>query len=152
MATSYLGSGDESRHRTDYTPQWLGKLADDVTMEASVMNGIVQGPEAVREILSYARTLYDYQEFNVVGTYADHDLVEDYVSQVHGEPIGSVVVVRYNDAGETQQIVINHRPLRSVLLWSRLMGEHFAGTPYAEHFVTDAAVAEDQRSVQGAAR
>ena len=54
---------------------------------------------------------------------------------VRGEPIGSVVVIRFNEAGQTARIVVNHRPLRSVLLWSRLMGEHFAGTPLAKWFL-----------------
>jgi hypothetical protein len=133
--TTYLGSGDETRHRRDYTPHWLANLADDVTMEASVMTGIVTGAAAVREILGYARTLYDYQEFVHVGNHGEHGFAEDYVSRVHGEPIGSVVVVRYNEAGQTQHIVISHRPLGAVLLWSRLMGEHFRGTPYAQYFL-----------------
>ncbi|HEX3792319.1 MAG TPA: hypothetical protein VHW44_30925 [Pseudonocardiaceae bacterium] len=140
--TTYLGSGDERSHRTDYQPAWLGNLAEDVTMEASVLNGIVRGPEEVREILGFARTLYDYQEFNFVGDYGEHGFVEDYTSRVAGEPIGSIVVVRFNDAGQAQQIVINHRPLRSVLRWSRLMREHFAGTPYARYFLASDAVTE----------
>jgi hypothetical protein len=130
-----------SRQRRDYRPAWLDNLADDVTMEASVLDGIVEGPEAVRAILGYARTLYDYQEFNYAGPYGDHGFVEDYSSVVRGEPIGSVVVVRFNDAGQAQQIVINHRPLRSVLRWSQLMGEHFAGTPDAKYFLGRAAAA-----------
>lgn len=141
--TTYLGSGDVSTHRTDYTPEWLGKLADDVTLEAAVMNGIATGPEAVRAILGFARTLYDYQEFNLVGRYGESDFVEDYVATVHGEPIGSVVVIRYNDAGLVDNIVINHRPLRSVLLWSGIMAEHFAGTEYARFFLQP----EDLRAV-----
>jgi hypothetical protein len=132
---TYPGSGDPAKRRTDYPPDWLGKLADDVTMEASVTNGIVRGPEAVLAILSFARTLYEYQEFNVAGPYGDRGFVEDYTSQVRGEPIGSVIVVRFNEAGQAQNIVVNHRPLRSVLLWSRLMGEHFADTPYAAYFL-----------------
>jgi hypothetical protein len=28
MAT-YLGSGDDALHRTDYTPEWPGNLADE---------------------------------------------------------------------------------------------------------------------------
>ena len=132
---TYWGSGDPAKRRTDYTPGWLGELAVDVTMEASVTDGIVRGPEAVRAILSFARTLYEYQEFNFVGAYGDDGFVEDYTSQVHGEPIGSIVVVRFNEAGQAQHIVINHRPLRSVLLWSRLMGEHFAGTQYTTYFL-----------------
>ncbi|MEU4197976.1 hypothetical protein AB0E69_39195 [Kribbella sp. NPDC026611] len=141
--TTYLGSGDVSTHRTDYTPEWLGKLADDVTLEAAVMNGIATGPEAVRAILGFARTLYDYQEFNVLGRYGESDFVEDYVATVHGEPIGSVVVIRYNDAGLVENIVINHRPLRSVLLWSEIMAEHFAGTEYGHFFLQP----EDLRAV-----
>ena len=140
--TTYLGSGDQTRQRTDYVPGWLANLADDVTMEASVLNGIVEGPAVVREILAFARALYEYQEFNFVGDYGEDAFVEDYVSKVNGEPIGSVVIVRYNDAGQAQHIVINHRPLRSVILWSELMAEHFAGTPTGEYFLTPA-LAED---------
>jgi hypothetical protein len=135
-AATYRGTGDVSRHRRDYRPHWLDNLADDVTIEGSVLTGIAEGPEAVRAILGFARTLYDYQEFNYVGPYAEHGFVEDYTSVVHGEPIGSVVVIRFNEAGQAVRIVVNHRPLRSVLLWSTLMGEHFAGTPYAKYFLS----------------
>ena len=54
MATTYLGSGEASRHRQDYRPAWLENLADDVTMEGSVMTGIAEGPEVVRAILGFA--------------------------------------------------------------------------------------------------
>jgi len=131
---TYLGSGNTARRRTDYYPSWLDKLADDVTLEGSVMNGVVQGAEAVRILLAYARTLYEYQEFNFIGEYGDHGFLEDYTSRVRGEPIGSVVVVTSNDAGLTEHIVVNHRPRSSVLLFSRLMGEKFAGTRHGDHF------------------
>jgi hypothetical protein len=63
--TTYLGSGDASTHRRDYRPEWLDNLADDVTMEGSVLTGIPEGPEAIRAILGFARTLYEYQEFKI---------------------------------------------------------------------------------------
>ena len=51
-------------------------------------------------------------------------------------------MIRFNEAGQAVRIVVNHRPLRSLLLWSQLMGEHFAGTPYAPYFLShDAAEA-----------
>jgi hypothetical protein len=53
VTTTYLGSGDASRHRRDYRPEWLGNLADDVTIEGSVLTGIAEGPEAVRAILGH---------------------------------------------------------------------------------------------------
>ncbi len=39
MTATYLGSGDPARRRTDYYPAWLDNLADDVTLEASAMDG-----------------------------------------------------------------------------------------------------------------
>ena len=56
---------------TDYRPVWLDSLADDVTIEGSAMNGVVQGAEGVRSIVAYIRTLYDSQEFNFAGRYGD---------------------------------------------------------------------------------
>jgi hypothetical protein len=61
--TTDLGSGDASKECRDYRPDWLDNLADDVTMEGSVLTGIAEGPEAIRAILGFARTLYEYQEF-----------------------------------------------------------------------------------------
>jgi len=55
----------------------------------------------------------------------------------------------FNEAGQTARIVVNHRPPRSVLLWSQLMGEYFAGTRYAQYFVShDAAEALYQATKQ----
>jgi hypothetical protein len=122
--------------RTDYYPAWLDRLADDVILEGSVMNGSVRGPEAVRTILGHARTLYEYQDFSFAGEFGAHGFLEDYTCRVQGEPIGSVVVITRNDAGQTERIVVSHRPRSSVLLFSRLMGEKLAGTPYREHFLT----------------
>jgi hypothetical protein len=138
---TYLGSGDPARRRNDYYPEWLDNLADDVTLEGSVLDGTVRGADAVRTLLAYARTLYDYQEFNFAGPYGDSGFLEDYTSLVHGEPIGSVVTVTRDAAGQTTQIVVNHRPLSAVLLFSRLMAEHFAGTPYGKLYASPEQVA-----------
>src|SRR6266536_3141998 len=61
---------------TDYHPVWLDSLADDVTIEGSGMNGVAQGAEAVRSIVSYIRTLYDSQEFNFAGPYGENGFLE----------------------------------------------------------------------------
>ena len=84
MTTTYLGSGDASRRRLDYRPEWLDNLAGDVTMEGSVLTGIGGGTEAIRAILGFARTLYEYQEFNFVGPYGHDGFAEDYTSMVRG--------------------------------------------------------------------
>ena len=123
---------------TDYHPVWLDNLADDVTLDGSAMNGVVRGAEAVRSIVTYIRTLYDHQEFNFAGPYGENGFLEDYTARVRGEPIGNVVLVTRNAAGQAQHIVGNYRPRSTLLRLSRLVGEHFAGTPYGKHFATGA--------------
>ena len=134
-APTYLGGGDPAHRLTDYYPAWLDKLADDVTVEGSLLDGAVQGAEAVRTILVTIRGLYDHQEFNFAGPYGDNGFLEEYTAQVRGEPIGCVVLVTRNATRETQHIAANYRPRSSLLLLSRLVGEKLAGTPYAEYFL-----------------
>jgi hypothetical protein len=124
---------------TDYRPVWLDSLADDVTIEGSAMNGVVQGAEAVRSIVTSIRALYDSQDFNFAGPYGENGFLEDYTAQVRGgEQIGNVVLVTRNAAGQAQHIVANYRPRTTLLRLSRLIGEQLAGTPYGEHFATSA--------------
>jgi hypothetical protein len=120
----------------DYHPLWLGNLADDVTIEGSAMNGSAQGADGVRAILVGIRGLYESQTFNYVGAYGDDGFLEDYTAQVQGEPISCVVLIKSNAAGQAQHIVANYRPRSSLLLLARLLGENFAGTPYAKYFAT----------------
>jgi hypothetical protein len=44
---TYLGRGDPAGRFTDYYPAWLNNLADDVTVEGSLLDGAVRGAEAV---------------------------------------------------------------------------------------------------------
>jgi hypothetical protein len=136
LKPTYTGSGDPARQRTDYYPVWLDNLADDVTLEASAMDGAAQGAEAVRSIILAVKSLYEYQEIDYAGPYGDNDFIEVYTTQIHGEPLGVAGVVTRNGAGQTQDIVVNHRPRSSLLLLSRLMGEKLAGTPYGKYFLT----------------
>jgi hypothetical protein len=123
---------------TNYYPVWLDNLTDDVTLEGSAMNGVTHDAEAVRSIVPYIRTLYDYQEFNFAGPYGENGFLEDYTAQVRGEQINCVVLVVRNAAGQAQHIVANYRPRSALLRLSRLLGERFANTSYAEQFATGA--------------
>ena len=40
------------------------------------------------------------------------------------------------EPGSAQHIAASYRPRETLLLLSRLVGEHFAGTPIGEHFLT----------------
>ena len=128
----YLGTGDPTLK--DYFPVWVNNMADDVTVEGSMLNGVVQGADAVRSVVLTIRSLYEDQVFKVAGPYGDNGFLEHYVAKVNGEPIGCVVLITRNAAGQTQHVVASYRPLNSLLLFSRLLREKFAGTPIAEHF------------------
>ena len=136
---TYMGSGDPDPQLTDYYPEWLDDLADDVTLEGSAMDGFLQGAEAVRTVLMYIRSLYDYQKFNFAGPYGENGWLEDYTASVRSEAIGNVTVVTRNAAGQTQHIVGNYRPRSTTLLLSRLVGERLAGTPYGKHVLASEA-------------
>jgi hypothetical protein len=124
---------------TDYYPAWLDSLADDVTIEGSAMNGVAQGAEAVRSIVTSIRALYYSQKFTFAGPYGENGFLEEYTAQVRGgEQIGNVVLVTRNAAGQAQHIVANYRPRTALLHLSWLIGEQLAGTPYAEYFATSA--------------
>ena len=86
--------------------------------------------------MTYARTVYEYQEFNFYGDYGDNGWLDDYTIHFHGQPAGVVVTVTRNAAGQAQHLVVNHRPRNAVLLLARLCGKKFAGTPLAELFIT----------------
>src|SRR5580765_4690672 len=128
----YLGSGDPALK--DYFPAWVNNIADDATVEGSMLDGVVQGANAVRSVVLTIRSLYEDQEFKVAGPYGDNGFLEHYVAKVNGEPIGCVVLVTRNAAGQTQHVVASYRPLNSLLLFARILREKFAGTPIAEHF------------------
>ena len=82
----YLASGDPALK--DYYPAWLKNMADDATVEGSMLDGVVQGADAVRSVVLTIRSLYEHQEFKFAGPYGDNGFLEDYVADVNGEPIG----------------------------------------------------------------
>ena len=133
VAAEYLRPGDPAL--ADYYPAWLDNLADDVTVEGSMLDGAVQGADAVRTIVVGIRELYgDSQEFHFAGPCGDNGWLEDYIARVEGNPLGCVNLVTRNAAGKTQHVVASYRPRSSVLLFSRLLGEKFAGTPFGGQF------------------
>ena len=119
-----------------YYPKWLDNLAGDVTLEGAAMEGTAQSAEAVRSIVVTARTFYDDQVFSFAGDYGDNGFLEEYSCLIRGRPTRVIVSVHRNAAGKAQQLAVLHRPRSSVLLFSRLMGGKFAGTPIAEYFIT----------------
>ena len=132
---TYLGRGDPENRFADYYPAWFDKMADDMTIEGSQLDGAVQGAGAVRVLIGGIRELYDRQDFNFVGPWGEDGLIEDYTAEVRGRPLGALHLITFNTEGQAQHLVSNYRPLSSVMFVSRLLREKLADTPYAEHFL-----------------
>ena len=123
---------DNQAPHLDYYPRWLDNLADDVILQGAVFNGELRGADDVGKMLSFARSLYAFQDFRFYGMRGDLFL-EDYRSRIRGteayHPTGveiyNFVVVYFNDEGETSQLVMNHRPRSPALLFSSLLTKHF---------------------------
>jgi hypothetical protein len=132
---TYLGKGDPAGRFADYYPAWMDKLAGDVTLEGSMLDGALQGADAIRAVIGGVRDLYDRQDFNFAGPCGDSGFIEDYTAEVGGRPLGCLHLITFNADGQTQHIAAHYRPLSSLLFFSRLLHERLTGTPYAEHFL-----------------
>jgi hypothetical protein len=132
---TYLERGDPGGRFANYSPAWIDNLADDVTLEGSMLDGAVQGADAVRALIGGARALYGRQDFNFAGPWGDNGFIEDYTAEVHGRPLGALHLITFNTDGQAQHIAANYRPLSSVMVFSRLLRERFAATPYADQFL-----------------
>ncbi|MGW8800744.1 hypothetical protein ACWGN9_27275 [Streptomyces sp. NPDC055775] len=125
------GSKNQAPH-LDYYPHWLDNLADDVILQGNFANGEVLGKEKVAKLLGFARSIYAFQDFRFYGKRGELFL-EDYRSRIRGSEsyrpdgieIYNFVVVYFNEAGQTSQLVMNHRPQSAALLFSSLLAKHF---------------------------
>jgi hypothetical protein len=108
-------------------PPWLGKIAQDATLEGAVLRHAVHGKDDILAIISHARTLYEFQEYNYYDNVGADFFLESYRSSINGVPVDCSILVHWNDAGEADSILIHHYPLDATLEFSRLMGEKFKG-------------------------
>ena len=134
VLAQYTGNGDPALK--DYYPEWVDNMADDATVEGSMLDGVVVGGEEVRSVVLTIKSLYDRQEFKSVGPYGNNGWLEEYVAEVHGAPLGCVVLVKRNDAGQTQHVVASYRPRSTVMYFAGLLAEKFVGSALSEHFDT----------------
>jgi hypothetical protein len=135
-APTYLRRGDSGGRFADYYPAWMDKLAPDVTLEGSMLDGDVQGADAIRAVIGGVRELYDRQDFNFAGPCGEDGFLEDYTAEVRGRPLGCLHLITFNADGQTQHIAAHYRPLSSLMFFSGLLRERLAGTPYAEGFLS----------------
>ena len=116
-------------------PPWLAKLADDATLEATVLKRPIEGKELIVALLREAIPLYDFQNFTYRGEVGTNFFMESYRAEIQGVPVECAVWVHINGNGEADSILINHHPLEAALLFSRLMWER-VGDRYGDLYLT----------------
>ncbi|SAL04445.1 hypothetical protein AWB81_06702 [Caballeronia arationis] len=104
-------------------PLWLARLAEDATLEATVLKRPIEGRADILSLIKHAVSLYEFQHHSYKGEVCNGLYMESYRSQIQGVPIETVVVAHLNEQGETDSVVINHRPLNAALLFSKRMSE-----------------------------
>ncbi|MEM5434597.1 hypothetical protein [Paraburkholderia diazotrophica] len=104
-------------------PLWLASLAENATLEATVLKRPIEGRADILSVIKHAISLYEFQHHSYKAEIGNGLYMESYRSQIQGVPIETVVVAHVNEQGETDSVVINHRPLGAALLFSKLMWE-----------------------------
>ena len=138
MPASKLPTAFHGRRRMTYMgkpyyPSWLDNLADDVTWRPRQWTAPRAAPTMfVRSwpLPGNCMTAGVQLRRTVWRT----GFLEDYPSSVRGMPTYVIVLVTFNGDGQTQRVVVNHRPRSAMLQFSRLMLEKFAETPHAKHW------------------
>ena len=51
-------------------PPWLGKIAQDATLEGAVLKRAIHGKDNILALVSHARTLYEFQDYTYYGHWA----------------------------------------------------------------------------------
>ena len=126
----------------DYYPAWVDKPADDVTLEGSMLDGDVQGADAIRAVIGGVRALHDRQDFNFAGPRGDNSLIEDYTAEVRGRPLGCLHLVTFDADGQTQHIAAGLIPQARVKIYPdaahRFLFQHHADfTRDVDAFLTE---------------
>ncbi len=116
-----------------YYPAWLDNLAEDAVLEGSMVDGAVQGADAVRSVVTTIRSFYDRQAHKYAGPCGELGFIEDYVAEVRGEAIGCVVLVRFNEDRKAQRVVASYRPRTAVVHFAQLLAQAFADTEIGTH-------------------
>jgi hypothetical protein len=123
--------------RPDGPPPWIAKLAKDATLEGVVLKQAVHGKDNILQLISHARTLYEFQDYTYYGNWGSEFFMESFRSRVNGVPVECSLLVHFNGAGEADSVLVNHYPLGGALEYSRLMGQKF-GNRFGELYLSAA--------------
>jgi len=106
-------------------PPWLGKIAQDATLEGAVLRRPIHGRDNILALISHARTLYEFQEYTYYGHWGSEFFMESYRASINSVAVECSVIAHFNTDGEVDSLLIHHYPLGATLEFSKLMSEKF---------------------------
>jgi len=118
---------------TTNTSSFIDNLADDATLSGAAMNGFISGKDTIRNFLQTIIKVYDGFTINTDVDAGDFRL-QEYTATVKGYPVAGTVLLKKNINGQYNQVVVNHRPLSSLLIFSSLASAATKDTLPPDHF------------------
>ncbi|RAR98758.1 hypothetical protein [Ensifer adhaerens] len=133
---------------TSGPPPWFAKLAEDATLEATVLKRPIEGRDKIIALIKEAIPLYEFQEFTYKGHVGDNFFLESYRSRINEVSIECLVLAHMNEKGEVDSLVVNHRPLDAALLFSKLMWDR-VGDEFRDFYLTGPQFAAMEATASG---
>ena len=113
-------------------------LAEDVILEASILNIPVVGRENVAHVMQAASNIYESLVFTSHTTAGEREYLEWTARAFDGVRLDGITVIIRNESGAITRVAIHHRPLQGALLFSQHLGEQLRGMIDPSHFLSAA--------------
>jgi hypothetical protein len=134
---------DPASAASDYRQAWRDKtpaafadaLADDVVLEASLLNLPLKGRDDVSRGLAAASKLYENVNFTNQAIAGSRQYLEWKVKTFGGDELLGVTILTRDDTGIIRHIAIHHRPLQALMRLSAKIGENLRGEIDPAHFL-----------------
>ena len=113
-------------------------FAEDVILEASVLNIPIVGRENVARVMQAASKIYESLVFTSQTIGGGRQYLEWTAVAFDGVRLDGVTVIIRNESGSITRLAIHHRPLQGALLFSKHLGEQLRGIIDPSHFFSSA--------------
>ncbi|MFF4597960.1 hypothetical protein [Amycolatopsis sp. NPDC001319] len=102
-------------------PWFFSRLSPDVRLAGTILEGVLRGPEAVKTQVRAVGACYSGMTVRYRVDAGDRQ-VEEYTAQVGEHTIFGTGTFHFDERGEIDEIVVNHRPLGAALALAGLVG------------------------------
>ncbi|WP_028401911.1 nuclear transport factor 2 family protein [Ectobacillus panaciterrae] len=112
-------------------------FAENVVLEAVILNSPIKGRDNVQKVMKEASKIYEILTFTRGTTAGLQEYIEWEAQTFSGVQLKGVTILTRNENGALAHIAIHHRPLRSALQFSTLLGERLRGQVDPSYFYSE---------------